>query len=104
MKRTDGFDARRLRPRQQRSWGSRLGSALGLLLIILGLLLAGFGAASLSGIEAFASFAPDREAGITLLALGLVSLVLGIFIRARVRRRLREPNGLSMSPRLKKRR
>jgi len=46
MKRTDGFDARRLRPRPQRSWGSRIGLALGLLLALLGLFLAGFGAAS----------------------------------------------------------
>ena len=41
MKRTDGFDARRLRPRQPRSWGSRLASAFGMLLILAGILLAG---------------------------------------------------------------
>ncbi|HCJ30939.1 MAG TPA: hypothetical protein DHV63_16990 [Pseudomonas sp.] len=105
MKRTDGFDARRLRPRQQRSWGSRLGAALGLLLIIFGVLLTGSGAASLLGNEgAFASIALDREAAITLLALGLVLLILGMLTRRRVHRRLREPGGLSMSPRLKKKR
>lgn len=105
MKRTDGFDARRLRPRQQRSWGARLGSALGLLLIVFGVLMTGSGAVSLfSGNEALANMALDREAAVTLLALGLILLMLGMFIRRRVRRRLNEPGGLSLSPRLKNKR
>jgi membrane protein implicated in regulation of membrane protease activity len=105
MKRTDGFDARRLRPRQHRSWGSRLGSALGLLLIVSGVLFTGFGAASLlSGIEPFASIPLDREAAVTLVTLGLVMVLLGTLIRRRVRRRMHEPVGLSLSPRLNKRR
>lgn len=105
MKRTDGFDARRLRPCQQRSWGSRLGAALGLLLIIVGVLLMGSGGASLfSNGQALASMALDRQAAVTLLTLGLALLVVGMIIRRRVHRRLREPGGLSMSPRLKKKR
>lgn len=104
MKRTDGFDARRLRPRQQRSWGVRIGLALGLLLVLFGVVLAGFGAASLSGLDVFTSFALDHDAALTVLALGFVLLLLGAYMRARVRRRMREPSGLDMSPRLKKRR
>lgn len=105
MKRTDGFDARRLRPRQARSWGSRLASALGLLLILAGILLTGSGAAALFSHQDFViNMALDREAAITLLVLGLILLALGMFIRGRVKRRMREPAGLSMSPRLKGRR
>lgn len=104
MKRSNGFDARRLRPRQQRSWGSRLGLTLGLLLVVLGIFLAGFGAVSLSGLDIVVSFALDREAAITVLILGLTLLLLGLYMRACIRRRLRQPSGLSMSPRLKKRR
>lgn len=105
MKRTDGFDARRLRPRQQRSWGSRLGAAFGLLLIIFGVFLAGAGAASLfSNHEVVVSMALDREAAVTLLVTGLILLLLGMLIRRRVLRRIRGPGGLSMSPSLKKKR
>jgi polyferredoxin len=105
MKRTDGFDARRLRPRQQRSWGARLAAALGLLLIIVGVFLTGSGAASLfSNHEVVVSMALDREAAVTLLVTGLILLLLGMFIRRRVRRRLHEPSGLSISPGLKKKR
>lgn len=105
MKRTDGFDARRLRPREQRSWGARLGGALGLLLSILGALLAGSGAASLFGSNAaLPNMALEHEEAVTLLVLGLVLLAIGLLIRRRVRRRLREPGGLSLSPGLKKKR
>ena len=105
MKRTDGFDARRLRPRQHRSRGSRLGAALGLLLIVAGALFIGTGVASLfSDIDALASMPLDKEAAVTLLTLGLILLLLGIFMRRRVRRRMQTPSGLSFSPRLKKRR
>ena len=78
MKRTDGFDARRLRPRQQRSWGARLAAALGLLLIIVGVFLTGSGAASLfSNHEIVVSMALAREAAVTLLVTGLILLLLG---------------------------
>lgn len=105
MKRTNGFDARRLRPHERRSLGSRAGSAFGLLLIILGALSLGTGAASfIENIRAVANLSLEREAAIGLVAVGIVLLLLGIFVRNRVRRRLREPSGLSMSPRLRKRR
>ena len=105
MKRTDGFDARRLRPRQHRSWVSRLGAALGLMLIVSGVLFTGIGAASLfSEIEALTSMPLDKEAAVTLLTLGVVLLLLGMIIRRRARRRAHAPNDLSLSPRLGKRR
>ena len=40
MKLSDDFDARRLRPRQPRSWRLRIGAALGALLAAFGILLA----------------------------------------------------------------
>ncbi|WP_407297122.1 hypothetical protein [Stutzerimonas zhaodongensis] len=105
MKRTDGFDARRLRPKRQRSWGSRLAAALGLVLIVSGVLFSVVGVASLfDGLEAFASLRLDRQAAMTLLILGMVLMLVGTLIRRSVHRRLREPSGLSMSPRLKKKR
>lgn len=105
MKRTDGFDARRLRSRQHRSLGSRLGAAFGLLLVIAGVLMLGAGAASfLDDLQAFVSVPLEREAAITLISLGAGLFLLGVLIRSRVRRRLLQPSGLSMSPRLNKRR
>ncbi len=105
MKRTDGFDARRLRPREQRSWGARLGAMLGMLLSLLGVLLAGVGGASLFGSHAaFASLALEYEEAVTFLVLGLVLLVIGLLVRRYARRRLRGPGGLSLSPGLKKKR
>lgn len=105
MKRTDGFDARRLRPRERRSWGSRFGALLGLLLILLGAILTVFGATSLlTSSEALASMALDREAAVISLTLGLILLMTGLLIRRRVRRRSREPSGLSLSPGLRKKR
>lgn len=105
MKRTDGFDARRLRSREQRSWRSRFGAFFGLLLIIFGMILTASGTASLfSSNEALGSIALDHEAAVTSLTLGLILLIIGLLIRRRARRRLNGPSGLSLSPRLRKRR
>ncbi len=105
MKRTDGFDARRLRPREQRSLGSRIGSIFGLLLVLLGVFLAFIGAASLLGShEALASIAVAAEVAATSLALGLILIWTGLMIRRRIRRRLGAPSDLSLSPRLRNRR
>ncbi len=104
MKRTDGFDARRLRPRQHRSLGARIGAAFGLLLVIAGVLMLGTGALSFLDVQALVSVSLEREAAITLISLGAGLFLLGVFIRSRVHRRRHEPSGLSMSPRLKKRR
>ena len=94
MKRTDGFDARRLRPRQPRSWGSRLASAFALLLFLAGILLAGSGAAALfSHHEWVVDVALDREAAITLLVMGLNLLEMSMLIIRIVKSILSGPAG-----------
>lgn len=105
MKLTDNFDARRLRPRQPRRWRSRFGMFLALLLIILGVLLTLAGAASLLGInQVLGDMTLDPEMAIASLLLGSVLLWVGLFIRRRIRRRLYGPSGISLSPRLGKKR
>ena len=49
MKLSDGFDARRLRPKGQSNWRFRIGAAFAALLATCGVLLAMAGAASLFG-------------------------------------------------------
>ncbi|MBA1265116.1 hypothetical protein ACYCFK_15810 [Stutzerimonas stutzeri] len=105
MKLTDSFDARRLRPREPRRWRSRIGMLLGLLLIILGMLLALAGAASLLGNnDTLGSLTLDPETAIASLLPGLVMLWIGLLVRRRVRRRLYGPGSISLSPRLGRKR
>ena len=49
MKLSDGFDARRLRPKGQSNWRFRFGAAIAAILATFGVLLAMAGAASLLG-------------------------------------------------------
>jgi hypothetical protein len=49
MKLSDGFDARRLRPKGQRNWRFRIGATIAALLAMSGVLLAMAGVASLLG-------------------------------------------------------
>jgi len=49
MKLSDGFDARRLRPKGQSNWRFRFGAAISAILATFGVLLAMAGAASLLG-------------------------------------------------------
>ncbi|BCQ63923.1 hypothetical protein PBOI14_56730 [Pseudomonas sp. Boi14] len=49
MKISDGFDARRLRPKSPRNWRLRLGAGFSALLATFGVLLAMAGTASLLG-------------------------------------------------------
>ncbi|TLX64726.1 hypothetical protein DN820_04690 [Stutzerimonas nosocomialis] len=106
MKSSDGFDARRLRPpRERRGWGLRLVITLGAIFAILGVLLALAGTASLLGHgQALGSLGTGRDGAIVMLVVGVVLLWLGIFICRRCRRRLRRPDGLSMSPHLLRKR
>ncbi|WP_313027653.1 hypothetical protein [Pseudomonas lopnurensis] len=104
MKQSDGFDARRLRPRGRGGWPLRLGAALGALLAISGTLLTLAGLASLLGRgEALGALGTSDSAFIALV-LGLIVLLVGVTIWRSCRRRLRQPNELSMARHLLKKR
>lgn len=105
MKLSDDFDARRLRPRQPRSWRLRIGAILGALFAAFGILLAMAGAASLAGRAPTLGALNDSPGeAILVLALGLLLLWAGIAFWRRCRRRLRQPGGLDLSPHLMKKR
>lgn len=105
MKLSDGFDARRLRPRNASNWRLRLGAGLAALFATLGVLLSMAGIATLLGQPA--ALGPLNQspaaAGLFLL-VGLVLLSLGVLLWRRFRRRLRRPSDLSMAPHLMKKR
>lgn len=104
MKRSDGFDPRRLRDAPRRSWASRLGSLLGLLMVAVGIVALLLGTASLLRPESLSGLSTGREGALVLLGTGLVLLWAGIALRRRVLRRLYKPDELSLSPRLMKKR
>jgi len=107
MKRSNGideFDARRLRPRQRHTWRSRLAALLCLVLVISGILLVLAGALSLvERLATVVQFQLERDLAFVALALGLMFLVLGLLLR-RYARRVSSDEGVSLSPRLMKRR
>ncbi|MDD1014900.1 MULTISPECIES: hypothetical protein [Pseudomonas] len=103
MKISDGFDAKRLRPRTPRNWGMRLAAAFSALLATAGVLLAMAGAASLLGRPAALGELNANPAGASvLLGLGLLLLYLGIWFWRRSRLRLRRRRELNLSPHLMK--
>lgn len=105
MKLSDGFDARRLRPRGSTSWRLRLSATLAALLVTLGALLSLAGAAALLGQPA--ALAPLNEspaAAGTFVLIGLLLLLAGLLFWRRCRRRQRRPSELSMAPHLMKKR
>lgn len=103
MKISDGFDAKRLRPRQPGSWGGRLAAAFSTLLATCGVLLALAGAASLLGRPAALGELNDNPAAAGLvLGGGLLVLYFGIWLWRRRRLRLRRSRGLNLSPHLMK--
>lgn len=104
MKRTDGFDARRLRDAPHRSWGSRFGSLLGLFMAAIGVVALLLGSASLLRPEALGGLTTGRDGALVLLGTGLVLLWAGVALRRRVLRKLHKPDELSLSPRLMKKR
>ncbi|MGM3389970.1 FeoB-associated Cys-rich membrane protein [Stutzerimonas stutzeri] len=105
MKRTDGFDARRLRPRPQRSWASRVGAFFGMMLILLGIFLLIAGGTSFFNVhESLTKLAPERNTAITFIVTGLVLLWVGWALRRKIRRRALKPNDLNLSPRLLRKR
>ncbi|MHA6193690.1 hypothetical protein ACX3YG_04805 [Pseudomonas wadenswilerensis] len=103
MKISDGFDAKRLRPRPPGAWGSRLAAMFAMLLTTLGVLLAMAGAASLLGRPpALGELNENPVAAGLILAAGLFVLYLGIWIWRRRRLRLRRGRELNLSPHLMK--
>jgi hypothetical protein len=105
MKLSDGFDARRLRPRTAGSWGSRLGAALGALLATLGVLLSMASIAALLGQLPRLGPLNDSAIAASLSTLiGLTLLYLGITLWRRCRRRSRHSSNLNMAPHLLKKR
>ena len=103
MKISDGFDARRLRPKAHRDWGSRLVLIFAALLILCGVLLLLAGAASLIGRPGALGELNASPAGAALvLVFGLLVSWLGMWMWRRRRRLMRKPFGLNMAPHLMK--
>ena len=103
MKLSDGFDARRLRPKGQSNWRFRIGAAFAALLATCGVLLAMAGAASLLGRPpALGELNASPLGSAIILVLGLVLLYLGVAFWRRCRRRMRQPRELNMAPHLMK--
>ncbi len=101
MKISDGFDARRLRPRPSGSWRLRFGVLLGILTTLGGVLLALFGAFGLAGLDdRLGAVRIETDAALLALLGGLALAGLGGFLWRRCKRRLRQPGGLSMAPHL----
>ncbi|WP_068827734.1 hypothetical protein [Pseudomonas sp. BMS12] len=103
----DGFNARRLRPRGPSCWHWRLLAAIAALFAAGGVLLSMAGAATLLGRPpALGPLNDSVGAAIVLLLFGLFLLWGGINVWRRCRRRLRRGHGdgLSLSPRLLKKR
>ncbi|SDU53820.1 hypothetical protein [Pseudomonas mandelii] len=103
MKLSDGFDARRLRPKGQRNWRFRFGAAFAALLATCGVLLAMAGAASLLGRPpALGELNASPLGSAIILAVGLFLLYIGVWLWRRCRRRSRQSRELNMSPHLMK--
>ncbi|QLG92163.1 hypothetical protein HZF02_09395 [Pseudomonas yamanorum] len=103
MKISDGFDARRLRPKGPRNWRLRLGACFAALLAILGVLLAIAGAASLLGHSpALGELNASPGGAAVLLVIGLLVLWFGVWLWRRCRRRMRQPLSLNIASHLMK--
>ncbi|NBF03887.1 hypothetical protein GV819_16460 [Pseudomonas sp. Fl5BN2] len=103
MKISDGFDARRLRPKSPRNWRLRLGAAFSALLATFGVLLALAGTASLLGRAPALRELNANPAGSTVILLsGLLLLYIGVRLWRRCRRRMRQPLALNIAPHLMK--
>ena len=103
MKLSDGFDARRLRPKGPRNWRLRLGAAFSALLATFGVLLAMAGAASLLGRPpALGELNASPAGSAVILVVGLLLLYAGVGLWRRCRRRMRQPQTLNIAPHLMK--
>ncbi|HZX18113.1 MAG TPA: hypothetical protein VFF22_14780 [Pseudomonas sp.] len=105
MKHSDGFDARRLRPRNASNWRLRLGAGLAALFATFGVLLSMAGTAALLGRPAALGPLNESPAAASIVVIsGLLLLSFGVMLWRRCRRRLRRPSDLSMAPHLMKKR
>jgi hypothetical protein len=103
MKISDGFNARRLRPKGQGNWGTRLGTAIAAVLAVLGVLLTMAGVSGLIGHpQALGDLDASPGGAAVIAAVGLLVLFLGTWLWRRCRRRQRRGSGLSMSAHLMK--
>ena len=105
MKHSDGFDARRLRPRNAGNWRLRLGAGLAALFATFGVLLSMAGIATFLGRPASLGPLNESPAAASIVVIsGLLLLRFGVTLWRRCRRRLRRPSDLSMAPHLMKKR
>ncbi|KAF0865404.1 hypothetical protein [Pseudomonas sp. LD120] len=103
MKISDGFDARRLRPKSPRNWRLRLGAAFCALLATCGVLLTLASIASLLGrAPALGELNTNKAGAAVVLLIGVVVLYVGVRLWRRCRRRMRQPMALNMAPHLMK--
>ena len=80
MKLSDGFDARRLRPRSAGSWRTRLGAALAALLATFGILLSMAGIAALLGQHSVLGPLNESAVAASLFAVIGLALLLGKWV------------------------
>lgn len=103
MKKSGGFDARRLRPKGPSNWRMRFGAAFAALLATFGVLLVMAGIASLIGHPPALGELNASPAGASLVVVvGLFLLYIGVWMWRRCRRRMRQPSALNMAPHLMK--
>lgn len=105
MKRSDGFDARRLRPRNACSWSTRMAQACAALLALCGMALSATGMAALLGYQSILGPLNDSAVAAGLFAIiGLALLTTGVMLWRSCRRRSRPANDLNLAPHLLKKR
>jgi uncharacterized membrane protein YidH (DUF202 family) len=103
MKISDGFDARRLRPKGQSNWRMRIAAAVSAFMATLGVLLAMAGIASLIGHPpALGDLNASPAGAVVTIIVGLLLLYFGVWMWRRSRRRRRRAGELNMSPHLMK--
>ncbi|QRY76974.1 hypothetical protein JVX91_15265 [Pseudomonas sp. PDNC002] len=105
MKMSDSFDPRTLRPKRPGRWRWRFAAALAAVIATFGIL------SSMAGVAALLRRQPavgvmhiEPGAGAVLLVIGLLALWLGVMFWRAARRRARGRDGLSLSPRLMRKR
>ncbi|MDB6049444.1 MAG: hypothetical protein JWR17_2190 [Pseudomonas sp.] len=103
MKSSDGFDARRLRPKGPSNWRTRFGAAVAAVMATCGVLLMLAGIASLIGHPPALGDLNASPLGASLVVVaGLFVLYIGVWLWRSCRRRLRRAGSLNMSPHLMK--